>query len=156
MIQSRKSIIPDISWVAHRMREEDRSEVFAASGMSPYKALMNGYIQSNECFTLIADDEPMCMFGYRKEKDAPAAMIWMLATNLLVKHRWAFLRISRPWIDYLHGQAPLLYNYVDQRNVVHINWLSWLGFKFVRTVPNFGYQKLPFIEFVRINHVRSS
>lgn len=53
----------------------------------------------------------------------------------------------------MQAQTPILFNCVDQRNEVHINWLRWLGFKFVRIIPEYGIQKLPFIEFVRIRNV---
>lgn len=157
MITVRKTIVPDIPPIANEMRPEDREEVKAGSGDTPHKALMKGYLQSTECFTLVAPDGPLLgMFGYVKSKTEPCAAVWMLGTTKLFDYRWAFLRQSRHWVDYMQAQTPLLFNCVDQRNEVHINWLRWLGFKFVRIIPEYGIQKLPFIEFVRINHVRSS
>jgi hypothetical protein len=152
LITVRKSIVPDIHEVAQTMRPEDVAEVYAGSGDSPHKALVKGYLHSTECFTLVKGGK-LGMFGYVKAKDEPCAAVWMLASTNLLKHKWAFLRQSREWVDYMQAQSPVLFNCVDQRNEVHISWLDWLGFRFVRTIPQYGHQKLPFIEFVRIKHV---
>ena len=36
-----------------------------------------------------------------------------------------------------------LYNYVDERNIVAIKWLQFLGFKDIETLP-YGYEKKNF------------
>jgi len=136
------------------MRKEDRDEVLAASGLSPHKALMNGYVLSTECFTIIEQGSglPLGMFGYRIIEKGLLGTVWMLATDRLVEHRWSFLRGSRKRIDYMQSRVPLLYNTVDVRNDVHIKWLHWLGFRFVRVIKA-GKAQLPFAEFVRLKHV---
>ena len=146
----------DVSLIAQDMRQADIDEVFACSGRSPKRALEYAMEHSTECFTVVAKqtDLPLAMFGYRTE--GLCSIVWMLGSNELYKYRMDFLRKSRKWCDYLQEQSPILYNLIDQRNTVHIRWLEWLGFKFVRVVPEYGVLSLPFIEFVRVNHVRSN
>ncbi len=145
----RRTIVPDIAHVAAHMRQEDIEEIKAGAGEEPMRALMHGYLASDECYTIDTGTQPLGIFGYKVLEKGVYASIWMLATDGLVDHKWAFLRQTRGWIEYLQEQAPLLYNIVDQRNDVHIAWLKWMGFKFVRVIPDHGPEKRPFIEFVR-------
>lgn len=143
----------DIPVIAQDMRQADIDEVFASSGRSPARALEYALDHSTECFTIVSYTShlPLAMFGYRTE--GLCSIVWMLGSNELYKYRMDFLRKSRKWCDYLQEQSPILYNLIDQRNTVHIRWLEWLGFKFVRVVPEYGVLSLPFIEFVRVSHV---
>lgn len=155
IVEARRSILPDIAPIAASMRPEDRAEVLAASGDSPINALRYGYLYCDECFTVVTQEgrEPLAMFGYRVVEKDVGAVVWLLASTRLLDYRWSFLRQSRQWMDYFQTKAPLLYNAVDQRNTVHIRWLDWLGFKFIRVLPSFGKQQLPFIEFARLRNV---
>ncbi len=152
MIEYRLSLFEDIRIVADNMRSEDIREVASASGSSPYDALLAGYVKSTECFTIYQIDtgRPVAMFGYSVEPDGVGSLIWMLGTDDLTKHSRVFLKRSRAIVDHIQTKATILYNAVDSRNQVHIRWLSWLGFKFVSVIEEFGKDKLPFIEFVRI------
>jgi len=154
MIEYRHSIIPDIPIVAADMRPEDRDEVWAALGETPRKTLFGAYVSSTECFTIyhVASGKPLAMFGYRITEPKICASIWMLAGTGLTEHRWTFLKRSKALINYIQSRAPLLYNTVDRRNDLHLRWLEWLDFKFIRTIPDFGNLKLPFVEFARLRN----
>jgi hypothetical protein len=154
MIEYRHSIIPDIPIVAAEMRPEDRDEVWAGLGETPRKTLFGSYVSSTECFTIYHVDsgKPLAMFGYRITEPKICASIWMLAGTGLMEHRWTFLKRSKSLINYIQSRAPLLYNTADCRNAVHIKWLEWLDFKFIRTIPDFGHLKLPFVEFARLRN----
>ena len=152
MIEYRPSVFRDIDIVATNMRDADIREIASASGSNPYDALLTGYVRSTECFTIyqVDTEKPVAMFGYSVETDGVKALIWMLGTDDLTKHSRVFLKRSRAIVDHIQSKATILYNTVDARNKVHIRWLSWLGFKFVSVIEEFGKDKLPFIEFVRI------
>jgi len=154
IVEARRSILPDIAPIAASMRPEDRAEVLAASGDTPINALRYGYLYCDECFTVVAQEsrEPVAMFGYKVVEKDVGAVVWLLASTRLLDYRWSFLRQSRQWMDYFQTKVPLLYNAVDQRNTVHIRWLDWLGFQFIRTIPEYGTMKLPFVEFARMRH----
>lgn len=151
MIYARPSIVPDVFAVAKDIRPEDAAEIYAASGMDTIGGLMTGYLHSDECWTVCTSKErrPIALFGLRK-LDKDKGVVWLLAANDLPKYGIRFLRESRGWIDRFHQKADLLFNAVDQRNTVHIRWLEWLGFKFIRVIPEYGHLKLPFVEFARI------
>lgn len=152
MLEYRTSIVPDCFALGSRLRQEDKDEVLAATGDTPVRALYHGYIHSTECFTMLDSTGLLGMFGYRIIDPKLVASVWMLGTDSLMDHRWEFLRRSKVWIDYLNTKADLLYNTVDLRNTTHIRWLEWLGFRFVRVIPDHGHARIPFVEFVRVSN----
>ena len=149
----RPSVLEDVEFLAPRMRVEDVAEVEAYSGRGAHHALLNGFENSTLCRTGLYKDEPCLMFG-AGQVFPDVGMVWMLGSDAMVDARVSILRQSRGWIDELHSEFRLLFNYVDARNEVHIKWLRWLGFSFINLHPEFGVGRLPFYEIVRIaDHV---
>ena len=106
---------------------------------------MRGYVASEFCFTIVdKENVPVGMFGVSKE-----GAIWLLASNDIYRIRFSFLRESRKVIDFLNQKYPTLWNYVDCRNELHIRWLKWCGFKFLRKT-NYGVLQQPFYEFIKL------
>jgi len=64
--------------------------------------------------------------------------------------RRTFLKESKAQLAKLHEQYPVLFNVVDARNEVHVRWLRYMGFTFIRKHPNWGPEGRLFYEFVRI------
>eukprot|EP01037_Dinobryon_pediforme_P020249 gene20249-20821_t len=133
------------------MRPEDIDEVRASSGLSPEVALRIGFGFSAAPLTLAdpATGVPIGIMGVVPE-DGLVGRIWMLGTPMIGALGLSFLRRNRLVIDGLNTVYPILTNMVDERNEVHIKWLKWLGFTFIRRHPAHGAERRPFIEFVRI------
>jgi len=151
----RRALLRDLPRIAAEMREEDKQEVLAFSGLSPLAGLICGFNFSDESFVVYETDteDPLFIFGYTViEPPDLTACIWLLGTDKIKKHSRQFLQGSGLYIDYLQTKAKLLYNFVDQRNLIHIRWLKWLGFKFIKIEENFGYEQRPFIEFARLRN----
>jgi len=151
MIEARLAEPKDAFLLGPRMRQEDVDEVKACSGLFPAEALLLGVEKSVECYTLWAGDQPLAMYGIVEDQNPSIGCIWLLGSDLIYEHRVAFLRISRPWIERFQSQYPILYNYIDARNTVHIRWLQWLGFSFISEHPEYGVEKRLFYQFIRIN-----
>tara|TARA_R100000655_G_scaffold71353_1_gene109719 strand:+ start:321 stop:797 length:477 start_codon:yes stop_codon:yes gene_type:complete len=145
----RSSEPDDIDYVARHLRDADRKEIQAYVGISPIEALSKGYQHSKKCFTGMANNKPFVMFGAVPVLE-DVGSIWLLGTDQVLSNKIQFLRQSKYWLDIIHKDFPLLFNYVDARNAVHIRWLKWLGFKFINLHKSFGVEQLPFYEFVRI------
>lgn len=141
-------------WLGPRLREEDRREVAAASGRDPTDVLLAG-LGGDVCLTgLSPEGEPMTMGGvYPDPEDEWAGQIWLLASPVILRHQITFLRRSRELLGALDTRYRLLWNRVDARNEVHMKWIRWMGFTFIRRIPQFGVERRPFYEFARINHV---
>lgn len=154
MLTARPANILDAEHMAPRLRPADVDEVWAASGSSPMVALTRGlYYSVSPIVGVDAQDLPVCMGGVVPSGDPLVGLIWMLGTTDIESHRLSFLRRSRPWVEQWNGEFPLLTNVVDERNQLHIRWLRWLGFTFIARHPRYGFERRPFLEFVRTPHV---
>ena len=151
---TRPSTVADIIPVANMMRAEDRAEVRAGCGQTPTEALIFCYFKGAPCMTMIGrGGEPVGMWGVVDEGEG-LGRIWLLGTDELVKDKpnsIQFLRQAKPWLSKMLEQYDVLFNYADARNTVHIKWLRWMGFTFIKEHSNYGNEGRPFLEFVRIN-----
>lgn len=142
----------DASFLAPRLRPEDRDESYAAFGLPPELTLTFGARFSDVAFTMVAGEEPVGMFGVSGLPEVPhAGSVWLVATPTLERHAVTFLRGSRPWVDRLHRRWPVLMNRADARNTVHHRWLRWLGFTIYAQEP-YGPFGLPFLSFAKVKH----
>lgn len=149
----REATLEDVVYLSTRLRKADIDEIEASSGGSPAQALVEGFRYSSKCRVGVYNNNPFVIFGARPVVQGVGA-IWALGSDDLLKARVEFLRQSKKWVDVIHQDFPLLFNYIDARNTVHIRWVRWLGFKFINIHPEHGVSKLPFYEFVRItDHV---
>ena len=72
-----------------------------------------------------------------------------MATEGLREVEKPFLKQCRELVNFLAKEHKILWNYVDCRNELHIKWLKWCGFKFLRKV-NYGVLNQPFYEIIKI------
>ena len=142
--------LEDIKYLAPRLRQEDKQEILAGSGLIPYYALLNGFQNSVIVFTIFnPKNKPIGIFGVDDVGNGVGG-IWLLATKDLATIKIAFLKQCREVVKVLNQKYKILWNYVDCRNEVHIKWLKWCDFKFLRKT-NYGVLQKPFYEFIRIN-----
>lgn len=126
------SIVPATLEHAHEMaplmRAADVEEV-AAFGRSPLDALVRSIRATGEAYAGRVDSRTACIFGV----SMPSLMSdtgspWLLATDEMVRHAPAFLRLSSGYMAGLRLRFRVLHNNVGARNVAAIRWLGWLGF----------------------------
>jgi len=146
----RPSVLDDCYVIAENIREDDRREILAMNGEEPLEAMVSGFIYSDNPRTVLVGETPVAMFG-SGEVEPGVGMVWLLGTEGIEDISIQFLRESKHWLEQLHDNYEMLFNYVDERNTVHIKWLKWLGFKFINRHEQFGVENRPFFEFVRIN-----
>ena len=140
----------DAELLAPLLRDADRREIQAASGLSPVESLRQGAEESEIVCSIVG--ETVCgMFGVSPSYQN-AGYVWLLGSDELVTGRAKrqFIRNAGMFLTILHKYFPLLHNYVDKRNTVHIRWLRRMGFTFIAEHPEFGHEKRPFLEFVRL------
>ena len=134
--------------LAPALRAGDKAEIAAASGWDPEAALVLSVAASPRSYTWLRDGVPLAIFGVSPDPFAPTVGIpWMLATDAAAEHPTYILRRSREWLPKLAEGFDVLTNKVDCRNVLAIQWLSWLGFVFTGLDPQYGVQRLPFLTF---------
>ena len=142
----------DVEWLAPRLRQADKDEVKASGGWEPEEALRMSFEASEPCFAgLFGQGELAVLFGAAPVTDNVGA-VWLLGTDLIETYPMSFLRWSKKFLPFIAEPYDLICNHVDARNTVHIKWLRWLGFHFLRKV-NHGPFQLPFYEFARLSNV---
>ncbi len=146
----RESVLHDCYEIAENIREADRREILAMSGAEPLEAMVSSFMCSDEPRTILAGDTPVAMFGAGFVEPG-VGMGWLMGTDGIHDIPMQFLRETKYELEQLHDTYEMLFNYVDERNTVHVKWLRWLGFKFINRHEQFGVENRPFFEFVRIN-----
>ena len=149
----RPAVEDDAFYLAERLRQADLDELKASSNHSPLEALLTGFHSSTRCFSGVHNKVPFIIFGACPVVE-DVGCVWGLGSDDIHKARMGFLRLSNEGVEELQKDFPLLFNYVDKRNELHIRWLKWMKFKFINLHQDFGVGRLPFYEFVRItDHV---
>lgn len=117
-------IVRDGDWkrVLTDMRPADRAEAIAL-GVDPETALRGSIELSEAVYTIRQGDDALGMFGAGSN-----GAVWMIGTPGIERIRFRFLRGCSPWVNALHAVSPILWNWADSRNTLHLRWLRWLGF----------------------------
>src|SRR5688572_10898171 len=136
----------DEVYLAYCLRKADRNELHALSDKHPAEILREGGMISAPSCTIVGNSGLTAgMFGVVDEGNG-VGRIWLSGTDELVTNplRRQFMRESKHYFAGLERMYKLLHNEIDERNTVHIRWLQWLGFTFVRRIPEHGVLRLPF------------
>lgn len=150
----REAKLTDIAYLADNIRECDKQEVFAMSGITPEQAFLDGYSHSDTPYVVEWRGKAIAMFGVSGDTNKVGTP-WMLATNDIKGIRKQFIRGCKPYVEAMHTYYPVLTNYVWAENPLHIAWLKWLGFKFADHLP-LGRNGEMFIHFYKEqDYVRS-
>lgn len=152
ILDIRPSIPEDAHYLAPRLRDADKAEIRALTGGIPEIMLPQCVLFSRATWTMCGfAGEPVGIMGVQDVPENPdVGWGWMLATDIIEKYPFHFLRRSRSLLPVIHTFHPIITNHVDERNTVHIRWLRWLGFSFIRRIERWGAESRPFIEFARL------
>ena len=148
----RKAKIEDAFKLAAHLRAEDLIEIRSVhNDRPPYKSLIYGILLSgDDCWTIEDNDGNVVAIFGAAPTDTQLGSVWLLGSNRIKDIQREFLRHSRYWVDKMHEKYPIMGNCVYAENHVHIKWLRWLGFKFIRKIDKYGNFGLPFYEFIRV------
>lgn len=115
---------------------------------------MESIREGTETFAAVGKDGlVIALYGIARfpDQDPGEAVVWMVGSDDSVRNRTAFVRATHEFLAHAHQRYPLLWNVIDARNTVHINWLKRFGFSALRRHERLGVEQRPFIEFVRID-----
>jgi hypothetical protein len=135
-----------------RLRQADRDEVEAGSGMPAEDVLVLAVAHAKKAHAWILDGELVAISGISGSLvDQAVGVIWMLASDGVDRVPKLLLKGQRQYVrDLLQGHDMLL-NFVDNRNIKAQRWLRWLGFQVGDPRP-FGAAGLLFRPFVMSAH----
>lgn len=141
----------DCKVLAPNLRDTDKREVWASNGLSPLAALQFSFVLSEECNTIIDDNEDIIgMFGVTNCGTLGVPWLLMADESTTLGFNKEFVMQNREWVNRVQERYPMLANLVSQENTRAIKWLRLLGFKFIALRENYGVNPQPFYEFVRI------
>ena len=152
---TRLTTTEDLPYLAKNLREEDKAEIRASSGIADVEAVLGlGLLGSRICKTIcLPCGTPCGIYGVSDTPVAGLGAIWLLATPDLLKVQRQFIRESGRELREISKGYRCVYNYADARNIVHHRWLKRCGFTFIKKHENHGHEKRPFLEFVMITGV---
>lgn len=134
--------------VAHDIRERDREELRVGWGSAPWETMSVGMADSTRALTVLNDLKPMCVAGVIPlEILTGRYALWIVGTNEIDRHPFAFARASRKWLPRLLDGCGIVTNLIDSLDKPALKWAQWLGFSFRpwqdndRFVQFFGYGK---------------
>lgn len=142
----RESCMEDIYSLQHCLKISDIDEVWASHHKTPYEALCEGFLNSDQCFSVVKEDKTLAMFGCCRAEDDKST-IWFLSGDEIFKiKRFAFIKHSAGFIGFMFHRdqsIKVLYNFVDVRNKISIRWLQRIGANIHEAAP-YGIEGMPF------------
>lgn len=134
---ARDAVPQDVALLKDNLRETTIDELWAVHHFTPEQSLHYSLANSVMSFTVIVMDDfgnesAVAMGGVLRPDDifATKAQLWFLTSNKLQRIELSFLRKCKYFISKMLEIYPLLYNYVDIRNLPAIKWLKWIGADF--------------------------
>ena len=141
----------DARQLAKILRKDDLQECKAHSNIDGETALVLGVRHSHLPIGIyLEDNKCICILGVVPE-EKKIGRVWLLASDDLKEVlSYRFIKNTKKVCELLNQSFPILYNYVDARNELHIKWLKWVGFTFINKHEKFGYEQKPFYEFIKL------
>lgn len=147
----RLATINDCNLLGPRLRDADKEELKISCGLGPVTALTKSLNDSDEAYVAVdGKGVPILMFGVVNANLDFIGVPWMLGGKGIYQHTRQLKSECKEWLDVVHKDYDLLFNYVHAENPKAIRWLQWMGFTMVRLVPEYGVGKKPFYEFIKV------
>jgi len=135
-----------------RLRQADRDEVKAGSGMDAAEVLLVAVAHAKQADAWFMEGRLVAISGISGSLvDTSAGVIWMLASDELDQFPKQFMKGRRQYVRDLLKGYDMLFNFVDNRNTKAQKWLQWLGFTLGEPRP-FGVAGLLFRPFTLSAH----
>lgn len=121
------STLDDVFKLKDCLRLVDIKELDALQS-NPYKALLKGYVYSEECYSVWKGEKVIGMFGvssYSLPKGF--ASIWFLGSDDVRQYPITFVKEGKRFVEKQLQKYDILMNYVSSQNTDSIRWLRAIG-----------------------------
>ena len=147
VIIERDSIETDCKELADNLRKPDFDEVVIVTKEEPIKPITRGFRISKYCKSVVKDGNLIAMYGLAPTEFNKGGSPFLLGTNRFLEIRIPCARQSKKRVEEMQNLYPILWNFIDSRNEIHLRWIKWCGFKIIneRYIDN-----VKFYEFIRI------
>lgn len=142
----RESIAEDIFAFQHNVCKAEQEENMLC-GITSFKALLDGFTYSKECYTCIVDGYIVGMFGVciTPEKES---VIWCLNSDDVDKVKLQWIKESKKRINDFHKKYGVLTNIIHPNNTRNYNWLKRMGAIFSLPLSN-GFKQFFIIKEIK-------
>ena len=123
-IQEKATTQADINDLVKNLRKADYEEVKAISGEESIKKSILEYSVS-----IFADDILCGVYGVVKAEGFGSP--YLLCTDQIGKIAKTFLKESKARVKAMEDKFPILFNYIDSRNSLHLKFIKMCGFKII-------------------------
>jgi len=122
-----------IKLLAKDLRPADEDEIKAKTGTTNVqKTLLKGFAMTNYCRSFFVDGKIAGVYGVVASlDDNNIGSPFLLCTPKIKKLKIKFLRECKNRVEEMSDKFPVLFNYIDSRNKLHLTWLKWCGFKII-------------------------
>lgn len=145
-VEIKESVLDDVLALETNLRLDDINEV-TATGSNPHRSLLLGLLYSDICNSVVVNNEVIGMFGVcGRGLPAGLATIWCLGSPEIERYPIAFIKIGRDFFNNCLKKYNRVFNFVDTRNVKHLDWLKHIGVTFKDKVR---INEVDFIQFIK-------
>tara|TARA_X000001382_G_scaffold10860_1_gene7431 strand:- start:544 stop:1005 length:462 start_codon:yes stop_codon:yes gene_type:complete len=122
-----------IKLLSKDLRKADENEIVAKTGTTDIqKTLLTGFAMTNYCRSFFVDGKIAGVYGVVSSlDDKNIGSPFLLCTPKIKKIKIKFLRECKNRVEEMSDKFPVLFNYIDSRNKLHLTWLKWCGFKII-------------------------
>ena len=113
--------------VQMNLREMDKLEIEAGSGLLAPCALLKAVEMSCKVWVITLDSRIVGIFGVASNEEG-SGNPWLLGTEEMIAIPRRFLRESKRIVEEMEQMFSLLWNYVCEENTAALEWLEFLGF----------------------------
>lgn len=135
-----------------KLRLADQRELSALTGRNPRTVLLWSYQMTppDQRYAIDSVDGLAALFGFAPHpQDSSMAFGWLVGSNLIKRHKVAFLRLTPEIVQMEDARYSMIANTVDTRNTDHIRWLKYAGFTFGHITTGLSPYGVPFQYFWR-------
>jgi len=129
----RVTVEQDIYELVKNIRKPDYEEVKTISNSDDILyPILTGWKKSEYSKTFLVNDKVAGVYGLVKSADNKmAACPYLLCTNELYKIKKSFIKGCKQRVEEMLFKFPILFNYIDSRNNVHLQWIKYCGFNLI-------------------------
>ena len=132
---------------APQLRWQDKRELIAG-GHDPVYGLVASVEVSEDPIVFYNPYGDIMGFAGVSREDDISGFVWLLATPEITKYPILFCKEAAKWIA-RQTDYTILRNAADPRNILHMRFLKYLGFKKLNYLA-VGPNRTTFVEFARI------
>ncbi len=137
-VEHRDVTMDDAERLAANMRKADADECIAASGLTPFAAVVKSIERSEERKALYLHGELAAIYGVvpiETEARGRHGVVWMLTTYAVERHPEALIQATWETVPELLERWDTLTNAIDCRHVQALKWGYRIGFQFAPPEP---------------------